>query len=293
MATGSRPEATLRFVVGWHEELDGDLAQGGRLTIEYDPERTLGCRGYHAGRPGWDLWGNVRFHPSLQLFSGNLVLHFEGSPPQVIVPPRPIPLAVPVPADATEAELWFENTDVFGCSAWDSRFGQNYWYDVARHGPLQPVSYRTGAVRSLEMVNTAADAATKRNVFPRRTQELAGGSDFQTWLTLTAWVNNVAFTKNVWVDVHVFDAADALLHSETLTLGYLEPAAGGGDLFVLDGKIYQGSMATPGSVSPRPDARLVQYRLYYEVNGQLFTDAILHQHELPEDALAIAEQEGT
>jgi hypothetical protein len=86
--------------------------------------------------------------------------------------------------------------------------------------------------------------------------------------------------------VHVFDAADALLHSETLTLGYLEPAGGGGDLFVFDGKIYQGSMATPGSVSPRPDARLVQYRLYYEVSGQVFTDAILHQHELPEDAMS-------
>jgi hypothetical protein len=288
MATGSRPEATLSFFVGWREEQHGDLAQGGRLTIEYDPERTPICRRNHAGLPSWDLWGNVRFHPSGQLFSGNQVLHLEGSPPRVIVPPRPIPLAVPVPADATQAELWFHNTDVFGCSAWDSRFGQDYWYDVARHGPLQPVAYRLGAFPSLGMVNIIAEAATKRNVFPRRTPELAGGSDFQTWLTLTAWVNNVAFTKNVWIDVHVFDAADALLHSETLTLKYREPAGGGGDLFVFDGKVYQGSMATPGSVSPRPDARLIQYRLYCEVNGQVFTDAILHQHEVPEDARATA-----
>ena len=288
MATGSRPEATLSFFVGWCEELHGDLAQGGRLTIEYDPERTPICRRYHGGLPSWDLWGNVRFHPSGQLFSGNLVLHLEGSPPRVIVPPGPILLVVPVPADATQAELWFHNTDVFGCSAWDSRFGQNYWYDVARHGPVQPVAYRLGAIPSLAMVNIVAEAATKRNVFPRRSTGSAEGSDLQTWLTLTAWVNNVAFEKNVRVDVHVFDTVDVLIHSETLTLGYLEPARGGGDLFVFDGKIYQGSMATPGSVSLRPDAHVVQYRLYYAVNGQVFTDAILHQHELPEDALSTA-----
>src|SRR5215210_3743202 len=117
MATDSRPEATLSFFLGWHEEQHGDLAQGGRLTIEYDPERTPICRRHHGGLPSWDLWGNVRFHPTGQLFSGNLVLHLEGSPPHVIVPPRPIPLTVPVPADATQAELWFQNTDVFGCSA--------------------------------------------------------------------------------------------------------------------------------------------------------------------------------
>jgi hypothetical protein len=38
-------------------------------------------------------------------------------------------------------------------------------------------------------------------------------------------------------------------------------------------------------VQPRPDARKVQYRLYYEVNYQVFTDGILHQNELPEDAV--------
>jgi hypothetical protein len=43
--------------------------------------------------------------------------------------------------------------------------------------------------------------------------------------------------------------------------------------------------ATPGSVQPRPDARKVQYRLYYDVNYQVFTDGILHQSELPEDAV--------
>jgi hypothetical protein len=46
------------------------------------------------------------------------------------------------------------------------------------------------------------------------------------------------------------------------------------------------SFLTPGSVQPRPEARKVQYRLCYEVNYQVFTDGILHQHELQEDAVS-------
>jgi hypothetical protein len=46
-----------------------------------------------------------------------------------------------------------------------------------------------------------------------------------------------------------------------------------------------GLTATPGSVSPRPNAWLVQYRLYYAVEGSLYTDAILHQLELGDDAI--------
>jgi hypothetical protein len=49
--------------------------------------------------------------------------------------------------------------------------------------------------------------------------------------------------------------------------------------------VYQGATATPGSVQPKPDARTLQYRLYYELNYQVFTDGILHQFDLPEDAL--------
>jgi Family of unknown function (DUF6209) len=39
-------------------------------------------------------------------------------------------LTVEVPTDATKVELWFKNTDNTGCVAWDSRYGQNYWFDV-------------------------------------------------------------------------------------------------------------------------------------------------------------------
>jgi hypothetical protein len=41
------------------------------------------------------------------------------------------PLVVEVPAGATQVELWFNNTDNTGCVAWDSRYGQNYRFDVS------------------------------------------------------------------------------------------------------------------------------------------------------------------
>jgi hypothetical protein len=79
--------------------------------------------------------------------------------------------------------------------------------------------------------------------------------------------------KRVWADVDVFDSGDELIHTDTYTLRYIGPAdclPGHGDFFMFEGKIHQGSTATPGAVSPKPEARKVQYRLYYEVNHQLF-----------------------
>jgi hypothetical protein len=153
----------------------------------------------------------------------------------------------------------------------------------------QSVMGRTGAIPSPEMVYVCEDAISKKNVFPSPPNGPRQGSDWQTFLAVKAWVKNVAYTKKVWVDVHVFDSRDELIHADTLTLRYVGPAdgfPGDGDFFAFDGKIYQGSTATPGAVSPKPEARTVQYRIYYEVNHQLFTDAVLHQHELPADAVS-------
>lgn len=56
------------------------------------------------------------------------------------------------------------------------------------------------------MVNVVASGAVKKNVFPTPPGGGGrGGSDMETWLTVTAWVANRAYVKDVWVDVHVFD----------------------------------------------------------------------------------------
>jgi hypothetical protein len=152
--------------------------------------------------------------------------------------------------------------------------------------PKHSVSYRIGSIASLEMVKVFEEAVSKRNVFPIPQVGSRHGTNLQTFLFVKCWVKNIAYTKNVWVDVHVFDGRDVLIDSETFTLSYLEPAGGGGNFFIFDAKIYQGSTGTPGSVSPKPGARKVQYRIYYDVNSQVFTDAIMRQHELQDDAVA-------
>lgn len=116
------------------------------------------------------------------------------------------------------------------------------------------VAYRWGAIPSLETVNVLEGAGTKTNVFPQPSVGPRNGIDMQTRLLVDAWVRDVAYTKSVWVDVHVFDHRDDLIHSETFPLAYGSPAGGGGDVFTLDQKIYQGSIATPGRCrrSPMP-----------------------------------------
>ena len=111
------------------------------------------------------------------------------------------------------------------------------------------------------------------------------GSDLRTFLDVRAWVRNVAFAKEVWIDVHVFDRNLTRIAAATVGLPWEGSAGGVADLFRFEGEIYRGLAATPGSVSPKPNAWLVQYRLYYAVEGNTYTDAILHQLELLDDAV--------
>ena len=62
------------------------------------------------------------------------------------------------------------------------------------------------------------------------------------------------------IDVHLFDGQEGLIHAGTLMLSY--SGVGSAFQYAISGKVYQGSTATP-----------------------VFTDGVLHQHELPEDAL--------
>ena len=117
---------------------------------------------------------------------------------------------------------------------------------------------RPGAVSSLEMVNLYEGALAS-----------------PTRLQAKAWVRNVAYDKRVWLDVDVLGRTGEPLHSETLPLQYHEPAGGSGDFFLGDIAVHAASRSTP-----RAAAGQLRYRLYYEVDGQVFTDGVCHQHHL-------------
>ena len=278
------PDSGLRFRSDWTQSRRGYIQPGGVLTVDYDPARLPLCRGERLGVPVWEIGAFVRFHPGEQYYQKPVIS--RGTPG---APTGLIPVQVGVPTDAQAVELWFQVSDVFGCSAWDSRFGQNYWYPVLSQVPTIPsqsVSYRRGAISNLEMVYLASDAARKMKHF-FGTPQFPVGSELRTVLTVQSSVRNLAFEKNVWLDVHIFDGDDNLIHSETFTMHYLSSDAGGGDRFGFDDVVYHGSGGGSGMGAWfRPDVRKLQYRLYYETNNQVFTDGLLHQHEIDEDALA-------
>lgn len=115
----------------WDEHQSGIVRQGGYLALSYDLGRLPKCRGIKDGQPAWDTVAHVRFLPSGQHVSGsvaNLPLG-QGSGSS---PPQVGELVTQVPADATEAQLWFRNysDDGTGCETWDSNYGKNYRYAV-------------------------------------------------------------------------------------------------------------------------------------------------------------------
>lgn len=282
---------TLQFLEDWTHIQSGMIERGGQLKIDYGKRRLPRCFTMWRGAELGDIVAYLRFYPRGEITRGSVVAPIRDgeNPPGMVIGHRPTLLELPIPSDATQVELWFHNFSQTSsrCDAWDSRFGENYWFEISGappRTPARPVSYRSGALTGPDMVNVLEHSAAKVNVFPRPTGGgPRQGTDLETMLKVTAWVRETTFGANAWIDVHVFDGQDELIHAETLTLHYT--GFGSEFRYEFSGKVYQGSTATPGSVQPRPDARKIQYRLYYEVNYQVYTDGILHQHELQEDVL--------
>ena len=256
--------------------------------VKFALERLSACRNSMRGAELWDIEAVAKFHPRGDLVRGSLIQHLSRD--GIVATSAPRDLEITVPSDSRQIEMWFHNFAELGgrCDAWDSRFGDNYWFDVAGLEPVQlqdPVRYRDGAIARPEFVNVYDQTAVKKDVFPAPPSGPSVGKDLRTSLSVRAWVKNIAFVKEVSVDLHVFDRSATLIKEATLGLPWQGSASGNGDLFSFDDEIYRGSTATPGSVSPRPNAWLVQYRLYYAVEGNLYTDAILHQLELVDDAI--------
>jgi len=150
--------------------------------------------------------------------------------------------------------------------------------------PLESVAYREGAVPRPDMVSVLDDVAAKENAKSPGPTGDAAGLELETKLSLHAWVRNVDPVKYTWVDLHVFDEHDQLIRAETLALRWLKTSGDDGDVYGFEGSVYRGTGAVGGSVWFGQDARKVQYRLYYEVNGTVFSDGVLRQHEVVADS---------
>lgn len=281
---GPLPSAVVRFQytpAGSGVSRRGLIRPGARLAIAYDPTRLVNAAGPQAARPVDEIVAHLRFHPGGQIASGPVAQRASSEPPTPTGAPRTVPFSVVVPDDASQVELWFERRSGAGADGWDSRYGQNFWFDVDRTGlaiPPGSVGFRTGAVVDADRVGVVADAVAKQ-----RTPTGASGSRVVVRLAIEARIRDAESPGSAWVDVHVYDGAEDLIHSATVPL----ERRGGDDLaaeFEWDGAVYQGTGGGSGvGVTFRPDAHLVQYRLYGQVHDQILTDGVLHQLALPPD----------
>lgn len=114
--------ATITFDGGWNETADGALVAGEQVRISYDVNRLKSCRASTHGSEAWGITGFAKF-------DGGEVLSFPLTDlgPDGIV--KPIVAQIPMQG-IRRMELWFQNSDVYGCVAYDSNFNANYTFDL-------------------------------------------------------------------------------------------------------------------------------------------------------------------
>lgn len=278
--------AVLRFrhdATGSGVSRQGHVRPGGRLEVEYDPAR-MAATPSASGAEG-DIICHVRFVPGGQSHTGTV--------PKTVVPSahtvqRDSALAFGVPSDATNVEIWFERRGAESTLGWDSRYGQNYSFAVVAEGlpvPEPSVAPRAEAVVDRGRIRVVDDAASKKKVAIG-----PGGRSLHTGLVIRALIVGTAAPKDVWADLHVFDAADELIHTGSVTLSRQELTADG-QLFTWQDDVYEGTGGGSGMGAwHRPDAHTIQYRLYCrmassksQTDEQMLTDGILHEFEVPAD----------
>jgi hypothetical protein len=112
------PRPTIRFGADWKNTQDGAVGPG-TVLIDYDLSRAP-C---HATNGGNDA------------FSVTMYTSVDGDTPQAQDMTTPVgarrfevPRYVSLPQGDHTLSIWFESTDVYGCHAWDSNYGQNFVY---------------------------------------------------------------------------------------------------------------------------------------------------------------------
>jgi hypothetical protein len=112
----------------------------------------------------------------------------------------------------------------------------------------------------------------------------ARGTRLQTALVVRARISEPSALARAWADLHVFDATGELIHTGQIALEQGKPSNADETWRIWDAEVYPGSGGGSGMGAWfRPDAHTIHYRLYCEINGQVFTDGVLHQFDVPAD----------
>ena len=126
--------ATLKLTSDFQATVIGEAIAGQGLRIEYALERLPQCRGnIGGGGPGWNISG---FYSE----NGGSAKSFEVT---ALTPDGKDRMAKPahlVPSTGGDIAIWFQVTSAFGCSEFDSQFGQNFHLAVKGPTPVAGAS---------------------------------------------------------------------------------------------------------------------------------------------------------
>ncbi|MBS2018737.1 MAG: hypothetical protein JST00_38070 [Deltaproteobacteria bacterium] len=171
--------ATITFRGDYEEQVDGVLEKGRKVRIAYDASRLTACRGEQNGRPAWTITGNYRI-------GDGPVKTFEAGG----FSPSGSTAAPVIDLDAAgDLQIWFQNTSVWGCNAYDSNFGGNYHFAVK---PAANAPGWIGNVRSLISRQTCNGPCD----FDMR--PINGPVVYDTWARQRAAIRGIYF--EVWKD---------------------------------------------------------------------------------------------
>lgn len=108
---------------GFGDDVEGSLAAGADLLIDYDIRRLPVCRQDYNGLQTWDVTVGYRFDGGA---AASASLTTTPTPYERLAAPA----RIAAPAGARTMELWFENHDRAGCQRWDSAYGSNYRFTL-------------------------------------------------------------------------------------------------------------------------------------------------------------------
>lgn len=167
-ADGSEP--TITFAGDFTDSVDGTLLAGSPVRVSYDLDRLQTCRGASMGSEVWGVSGYAQF-------DGQDPVAFEVSrldQGKVV----PVDAELALPASASHVAMWFQISNTWGCSAYDSNEGANYQFDIDRHGLGAVLSFDADFTNSQSAAIHAGDQIVVHYA-PERLSQCAATSNGQ------------------------------------------------------------------------------------------------------------------
>lgn len=170
----SAPEASITFRSDWNIVRNGLFIEGGTARVQYDAARLPQCRGDQNGSPAWSITGYAQVNDGpVQSFEAGGHSPSGGTQQPVVQLPA-----------AGRVAFWFQVTNRWGCSAWDSNFGRNFVYEV---GPQPRIVFDTAWSETVVGMPGAAPGVVIDYALERLPRCRAGYAGLPAWEIIVNW----------------------------------------------------------------------------------------------------------